>query len=238
MTEIENVSFPERLNRVRQRIEKACARAGRLPGEVRLLVVSKTQTPERIREAADCGLTVFGENRVQEAKQKIPMCPAQIEWHLIGHLQTNKVRDAVRLFQMIHSADSSKLLAAIDAAGELTGQTMPIFLEVNVSGEGSKFGLTPESVPETLGFANTLKRIEIKGLMTIPPAAQDPESSRPFFRKLRLLRDQWREQTGFALNELSMGMSHDFEVAVEEGATWVRLGTVLFGSREVQNAQP
>lgn len=232
MTEPRNESFSERLNQVRERIEKACERVGRLPAEVRLLVASKAQTPESIREAADCGLVLFGENRVQEAKQKIPLCPTHLEWHMIGHLQTNKVRDAVRLFQVIHSVDSQKLLAAINAAGELTGRIMPVFLEINVSGESSKFGFVPESIPEALAFANSLKRVEVAGLMTIPPATKDPELARPFFQKLRLFRDQWREQTGFALKELSMGMSHDFEAAVKEGATWVRLGTVLFGPRK------
>lgn len=223
--------FSERLAKVRERIEAACRRAGRQPGEVRLLPVSKFQPPENIAEAAQCGLAVFGESRVQEARQKIPRCPSNLEWHMIGHLQTNKVRDAVRLFQMIHSVDSQKLLEAIDAAGELTGRVMPVCIEVNVSGEGSKFGLAPESVPALLELANSLKRVAIAGLMTIPPIAKEPEAARPFFRKLRDLRDQWRRQTGFALNELSMGMSHDFEIAVEEGATIVRLGTILFGAR-------
>ena len=231
MTEID-YKFSERLKRVTESIEKACERSGRRKDEVRILAASKAQTPQRIAEAASCGLAVFGENRVQEARQKIPLCPSRIEWHLIGHLQTNKARDAVRLFHIIHSVDSQKLLAAIDAAGELTGRIMPVFLEVNVSGEGSKFGLAPESVPETLEYANSLKRVEIAGLMTIPPAAINQEDARPFFRKLRLGRDKWREQSGYALNELSMGMSHDFEIAVEEGATWIRLGTVLFGKRE------
>jgi pyridoxal phosphate enzyme (YggS family) len=230
--EISNGSFSERLSRIRERIGKACREAGRSPADVRLLAASKMQPPESIQEAADCGLTIFGESRVQEAKQKIPLCPDNLEWHMIGHLQTNKVRDAVQLFQMIHSVDSQKLLAAIDAAGEATGRIMPVLLEINVSGEGSKFGFAPESVPGTLAFANSLKRVEITGLMTIPPITEDPEMARPFFQKLRRLRDQWREQAGFALNELSMGMSHDFEAAIKEGATWIRLGTVLFGKRE------
>lgn len=216
---------------VQKRIKTACEKSGRNVDRVRLLVASKAQTPERIREAADCGLVIFGENRVQEAAQKIPVCPPSLEWHMIGHLQTNKVRHAVRLFQVIHSVDSIKLLAAIDAAGELTGRIMPVFLEVNVSGEGSKFGLAPESVPEALAQANSLKRVEVAGLMTIPPVARDQEIARPFFRKLRQFRDQWRAQSGFALPELSMGMSHDFEVAIEEGATIIRLGTVLLGPR-------
>lgn len=229
-----NTSFSERLIQARDKIEKACQRAGRSADEVRILAASKAQSPEKIKEAADCGLVVFGENRVQEARQKIPLCPTHLEWHMIGHLQTNKVREAVRLFQMIHSVDSQKLLAAIDAAGELTGRIMPVLLEINVSGEGSKFGFAPESVPEALEYANSLKRVEIRGLMTIPPAANDPADARPFFQKLRGFRDKWGEQSGYALKELSMGMSHDFEIAVEEGATWVRLGTVLFGQRETQ----
>ena len=234
MKEIGNEMMTERLNKIRERINNACARAGRRAEEVRLLAVSKTQPSEKIIEAAACGLILFGENRVQEAKQKIPACPSNLEWHMVGHLQSNKARDAVRLFQTIHSVDSQKLLAAIDAAGELTGRAMPVLLEVNVSGEGSKFGLAPEAVPAVLEFANGLKRVEIRGLMTIPPAAEDPQAARPYFKNLRLYRDKWRSQTGFDLNELSMGMSHDFEVAIEEGATIVRLGTILFGPRQTR----
>jgi len=232
MIEIVGNEFSERLNQVLERIEKACERSGRRKEEVRILAASKTQTPEKIIEAVNSGLVIFGENRVQEAKQKIPLCPSQIEWHMIGHLQTNKVRDVVRLFQIIHSCDSQKLLKAIDSAGTAAGRIVPVYLEINLSGEGSKFGLAPESVPATLEYANGLKQIEVKGLMTIPPMAEDQENARPFFRQLRLERDKWREQSGYELNELSMGMSHDFEVAVEEGATWIRLGTVLFGKRE------
>lgn len=226
-----NDSIENRLNQVRIRIQNACKRVGRNPEEVRLLVVSKTHGPERIREAVDCGLTVFGENRVQEAKQKIPLCPAHIAWHMVGHLQTNKVRDAVHLFQMIHSVDSLKLLTTIDKNCKSIGFVMPVCLEVNVSGESSKFGLDPDSVPEILKAANGLMQVDVVGLMTIPPIVKDPEESRAWFRRLRELRDQWRDQTGFALAELSMGMSHDFEIAIEEGATWIRLGTVVFGKR-------
>lgn len=231
MSATTNHSFAERLARVRERIETACRRAGRPAAEVRLLAVSKKQPPEMVAEAAQCGLTLFGESRVQEARQKIALCPARLEWHLIGHLQTNKARAAVRLFQMLHAVDSPKLLAAIDAAGELTGRIMPVCIEVNVSGEGSKFGLAPAAVPALLDSANALRRVAIAGLMTIPPLAADPEAARPYFRQLKILRDQWQAQTGFALNELSMGMSHDFEIAIEEGATLIRLGTVLFGPR-------
>lgn len=216
---------------VRGRIAQACARAGRDPDTVNILPVTKTHGPERVAEAAACGLTVFGENKVQEAQAKIPLCPGHLVWHMVGHLQTNKVKAAVRLFAQIHSVDSLKLLGAIDAAGELTGRTMPVLLEVNVAGESSKFGLAPGEVPAVLAAANGLRRVEVVGLMTIPPIAEDPEQARPFFRQLRELRDGWRQASGFALNELSMGMSHDFEVAIEEGATWVRLGTILFGAR-------
>jgi len=226
-----NDQFADRLSRIRERVVRACERAGRNPETVNLLPVSKTHGPERVCEAAACGLAVFGENRVQEAKQKIPLCPGHLAWHLVGHLQTNKVKDAVRLFTVIHSVDSVKLLTAIDAAGELTGRIMPVFLEVNVAGESSKFGLAPAEVPSVLNAANALQRVEVAGLMTIPPVAEEPEHARMFFRQLRELRDRWRPETGFDLNELSMGMSHDFEVAIEEGATWIRLGTVLFGSR-------
>ena len=225
-------TFEERLGVIRGRVAQACARAGRDPATVNILPVTKTHGPERVAEAAACGLTVFGENKVQEAQSKIPLCPGHLAWHMIGHLQTNKVKVAVRLFAQIQAVDSLKLLGAIDAAGELTGRVMPVLLEVNVAGESSKFGLAPAEVPAVLEAANGLRRVEIAGLMTIPPLAEDPEQARPFFRQLRELRDRWRPATGFALNELSMGMSHDFEVAIEEGATWIRLGTVLFGPRE------
>ena len=209
----------------------ACARVGRRPEEVRVLAVSKTRGPDCIREAAAGGLMDFGENRVQEARQKIPLCPDALTWHLVGHLQTNKVKDAVHLFSLIQAVDSLKLLMAIEAAAEAAGRVMPVFLEVNVSGESSKFGLAPADVPGILQAANGLRRVEIKGLLTIPPLADDPEHARPFFHALRELRDRWRQETGFELRELSMGMSHDFEIAVEEGATWIRLGSILFGNR-------
>ncbi len=226
-----NDSFEMRLSNVRERIAKACQRSGRQPETVNLLPVTKNHGPERVCAATACGLTVFAESRVQEAKQKIPLCPSHLSWHLVGHLQTNKVKEAVRLFSMIHSVDSLKLLGAIDAAAALIGRVVPVFLEVNVAAESSKFGLAPESVPAVLDASNVWQRVEVVGLMAIPPAVENPQEARPFFRQLREWRDKWRSQTGFALNELSMGMSHDFEVAIEEGATWIRLGTVLFGAR-------
>lgn len=226
-----NATFENRLAEIRRRIQSACKRTSRRPEEVRILAVSKTCGPDCIQEAAACGLTIFGESRVQEAKQKIPLCPAALTWHLVGHLQTNKVKDAVNLFSLIQAVDSLKLLLAIETAADAAGRVMPVFLEVNVSGESSKYGLAPEAVPDVLKAANGLRRVDIQGLLTIPPLAEDPEYARLYFRNLRELRDRWRQETGFELRELSMGMSHDFEIAVEEGATWVRLGTILFGKR-------
>ena len=224
-------TFEERLAFVRRRIDEACQRVGRRSAEVSLLAVTKKVEPERISEAAGCGLTVFGESRVQEAKQKIPLCPGHLEWHMIGHLQTNKVRDAVQLFGMIHAVDSMRLLEAIDSAREAVGTPIRACIEVNLSGEGSKFGLRESDVLNVLKAAVKMERVEIAGLLTIPPFTEDPGAARPIFRALRELRDRLAAETGMKLPELSMGMSHDFEVAIEEGATWVRVGSALFGER-------
>ena len=226
-----DLTIQQRYERVCERLSAACVKAVRDPQTVRLLAVSKTHGPDEVEEVAACGQTVFGENRIQEARQKIPLCSSRLEWHLVGHLQTNKVKEAVRCFRMIHSVDSLRLLEAIDQAGGLAGGAMPVCLEVNVAGEASKFGLAPDAVPSVLEAANRLHRIAVVGLMTIPPITEDPEQVRPCFRRLRDLRDECRAKTGFELPELSMGMSHDFEVAIEEGATWVRVGTDLFGPR-------
>ena len=226
-----SATFQDRLDAVNRRIEAACGRAGRDPAGVKLIAVSKTHGPDSIREAADCGLRVFGENKVQEAKVKIPLCAGNLSWHMVGHLQRNKAYDAVQLFEMIHSIDSLKLLETIDAACDEAGRSMPVLIEVNVSGESSKFGMAPEAVPGILESANRLMHVNILGLMTMPPFAEQPERARPHFRRLRELRDGWRAATGMALEELSMGMTHDFEVAIEEGATWIRVGTALFGER-------
>ncbi len=220
--------FTECLEKVERRIAAACEKAGRSRDSVRLLAVSKTRPPEAVREAAACGLRLFGENRVQEAQSKIPLCPAGLEWHLIGHLQTNKAKLAVRLFQMVHSVDSLKLLQALEAHADLT---LPVLLQVNVSGEAAKFGMKPDEVSATIEAANQMKKCEVHGLMTIPPFSPDPEKTRVHFSALRQLRDRLQEETGTPLPELSMGMSHDLEVAIEEGSTWVRIGTDLFGSR-------
>ena len=221
-------TFEERLEEVELRIVAACETAGRPRDSVRLLAVSKTRPPGVVKEAADAGLRLFGENRVQEAQSKIPLCPDGLEWHLIGHLQTNKAKVAAGLFQMVHSVDSLKLLRALDTHAEIT---LPVLLQVNVSGEAAKFGLAPEDVAGVIEAANQMSRCEVHGLMTIPPFSPDPGKTRIHFRALRELRDRLQEETGTPLPELSMGMSHDLEVAIEEGSTWVRIGTDLFGSR-------
>lgn len=226
MTELE-----DRWAGINRRIDEACARAGRDPSTVQVLAVSKTQTPDAIAQVAALGIETFGENKVQEARGKIPLCSGRLHWHLIGHLQSNKAREAVRLFEMIHSVDSLKLLQVLDRVAAEEGRRLDVCLEVNVSGERSKFGMSPESVLETLHGAEKLFKVKVVGLMTIPPVAGDPEEARPFFRVLRELRDRMRDHTGMSLPELSMGMSQDFDIAVEEGATWIRVGTLLFGPR-------
>jgi len=222
-------TFSERLEAVEQRIAAACRKAGRPRESVRLLAVSKTKPPEAVREAAACGLHLFGENKVQEAQSKIPMCPVGLEWHLIGHLQSNKAKLAAHLFHMIHSVDSLKLLQALESHA---GTILPVLLQVNVSGESAKFGMKPDEVAGIIEAANRMNKCEVHGLMTIPPFSPDPEKTRVHFAALRELRDQLQEETGTPLPELSMGMSHDLEVAIEEGSTWVRIGTDLFGSRK------
>ena len=213
------------IQQVRERIEGAARRAGRSPGEVTLVAVSKTVEPERVEEALAAGLTLFGESKVQEARAKIPLVSGRAHWHLIGHLQTNKARDAVALFDMIHSVDSVKLAAELDKWAGRLGKTLPVLLEINVSGESSKFGLKPEDLDGALGQISALARIEVQGLMTIAPFSAEPEKARPWFRRLRELRDR------LGLPRLSMGMTHDFEVAIEEGSTLVRVGTAIFGER-------
>jgi pyridoxal phosphate enzyme (YggS family) len=224
-------TFQERLEQVRERMAAACARAGRRPDDVQLIAISKTYGPDRVREAAACGLRIFGENKVQEAEAKVPECPGNLSWHLVGHLQSNKAGRAVALFDQIHSVDSLKLLQRIEAAAAEEGKRLPVLLEVNVSGEASKFGMPPSAVQELLTHAGELDYVQIHGVMTMPPLTPDPERARQFFRRLRELRDGWSRESGMALAELSMGMSHDFEIAIEEGATWIRVGTALFGER-------
>ena len=219
------------LSAIRERIAAACARAGRDPASVQLLAVTKTQPPEVVSEAARLGLTLFGENKVQEGKSKIPLCPGRLTWHMIGHLQSNKARDAVELFSMVQSVDSLHLAQELNKRAEQAAKTLPILLEVNIVGEASKFGYKPEQLLLDFEQLNALSRLEIHGLMTIPPWTPLPERVRPVFRRLRELKGQCEQILGVPLPHLSMGMSGDFEVAIEEGATIVRIGTALFGER-------
>ncbi|HUA64255.1 MAG TPA: YggS family pyridoxal phosphate-dependent enzyme [Alphaproteobacteria bacterium] len=225
------MSFAENLAAIQQRIQEACGRAGRDAQSIMLLAVSKTQPAELIDEAVRGGQIFFGENKVQEAKAKIPACPGRARWHFIGHLQSNKARDAVNLFEMIQCVDSLDLAREISKRCEQASKEMPVLLEVNVAGESSKFGYKPERLLAELKELNSLPRIAVQGLMTIPPFATNPEKARPHFRRLRELKAQCGEMLGLPLPHLSMGMSGDFEIAVEEGATIVRIGTALFGQR-------
>lgn len=226
------------LNAVQTRIAAACERAGRPAASVTLLAVTKSHSPETVRSAAEAGLALFGENRVQEAKVKMGLCPARLRWHLIGHLQSNKCRDAVHCFEMVQSVDGLPLAQELNKWAEKSARTLPILLEVNIAGESSKFGYQPGQLLAELEALNGLPRLEIHGLMTIAPWTPDPEKVRPVFRKLRELKQQCEDRLGAPLPLLSMGMSGDFEVAIEEGATLVRLGTVLFGERRGKTWKP
>ena len=225
------MSLPDNLISIQQRIRAACARVGREAASVTLLAVSKTHPPETIQTAVNCGLLHFGENKIQEAKTKIPLCPGKARWQFIGHLQSNKVRDAVELFEMIQGVDSLILAREISKRAEQAAKTVPILLEVNVAGEASKFGYQPTKLLAELNELSALPKIEIHGLMAIPPFSPLPEKSRPYFQRLRELKIESEKILGFPLPQLSMGMSGDFEVAIEEGATIVRIGTALFGER-------
>jgi len=225
------VSLVENHEKIQQRIRAACDRCDREPNSVTLLAVTKGQPPEIVRAAADLGLMLFGENKVQEAKAKIPLCPGRLRWHFIGHLQSNKCRDAVELFEMIQSVDSLSLAQEINQRAESAAKTMPVLLEVNVAGEASKSGWQPDRLLAELKEINAQPRIEIHGLMTVPPWSAEPEKVRPHFRRLRELKLECEQILGAPLPHLSMGMSGDFDVAIEEGATMVRIGTALFGPR-------
>jgi hypothetical protein len=225
------VNLTDNLAAIQQRIKAACNRCDREPNSVTLLAVTKTQPPEIVNAAADLGLILFGENKVQEAKAKIPLCPGKLGWHFIGHLQSNKCRDAVNLFQMIQSVDSLSLAQEINKRADEAAKMMPVLLEVNLAGEASKFGYKPEQLLAELKEIKFLPRLEIQGLMTVPPWTPDAENSRPHFRRLRELKQKCEQIISAPLPHLSMGMSGDFEIAIEEGATIVRIGTALFGPR-------
>jgi pyridoxal phosphate enzyme (YggS family) len=215
-----------------RRMAEACARVGRDPTSVTLMAVVKGQPPEAVRAAAELGVTVFGENRVQEARAKIPLCPGRLQWQMIGHLQSNKCRDAVQLFGMIQSVDSLALAREIAKWADKQAKTVPVLLEANIAGESSKFGYPPARLLAELKELNALHNLEIHGLMTVAPWSATPEKVRPVFRRLRELKAECEQMLGAPLPHLSMGMSGDFEVAIEEGATIVRIGTALFGPRK------
>ena len=221
----------DNLINIHSRIQDAAHRVGRQVSDVRLVAVSKTYPPAVIQEAWNSGQHVFGENRVQDALPKIAELPAKAEWHFIGHLQSNKIRKALPAFTLIHGVDNLELAQQINRiAGEM-GLTANILLEINVSGEASKFGFSPTDLRQNLEGLLCLPNIRINGLMTMAPYSEDPETARPVFSKLRILRDELAAKTGQALRELSMGMSGDFEVGIEEGATIVRIGSSIFGHR-------
>jgi pyridoxal phosphate enzyme (YggS family) len=222
------------LAQIQRNIEAACSRSGRNPSEILLLPVSKGHSAHEVRAAADLGLNIFGENKVQEAKVKISQCPGRLRWHMIGHLQSNKCRDAVQFFQMIESVDTLDLASELNKSAEKSAKHIPILLEVNVAGEGTKFGFKPDNLIESIDSINSLSRLEIHGLMTIAPYSNDSEKVRPVFKRLRELKDQCSQKLGAPLPHLSMGMSGDYQVAIEEGATIIRIGTALFGPRVYQ----
>ncbi len=225
------MELDERLQDIRDRINIACASSGRNPIEVTLLPVSTNHTADAIRELTYHGCRVFGENRVQEAKLKISTCPGNLEWHLIGHLQSNKCRDAVRFFNMIQSVDRMSIAEEINRQAQNAAKDIPVLLEVNVAGEASKHVISPDAFIEHLNAINELPRLEIHGLMTLAPWTPEPEKVRPIFRRLRGIKEECEQLLGAPLSHLSMGMSGDFEVAIEEGATIVRVGTAIFGPR-------
>jgi len=225
-------SIAENLERVREQIAGAAAKVGRAAGEIELVAIAKTHSADKVREAIEAGQTLFGESRVQEARAKIPELPSNLRWHFVGHLQKNKIRHALPLFEMIHSADSLGLAQEINRIAEEQGMHPRVLLEVNVAGEGSKFGFSPDKLRDQMESLLALPRLSILGLMTIPPLSKEAEASRKYFVQLRELRDRLQTEFHVDLAQLSMGMTEDFVVAVEEGATLVRVGTAIFGQRK------
>ncbi|HEY6337034.1 MAG TPA: YggS family pyridoxal phosphate-dependent enzyme [Candidatus Sulfotelmatobacter sp.] len=232
------MSIPENIAALQKKIAQATKRSGRSPSEVALMAVTKTHSPERIREAYDSGLRLFGENRVQEFSAKAGTLADLLgaEWHMIGHLQTNKAAKAAELFCAVDSVDSVKLAEKLDAGARALNKQLQVLIEVNVGDEAAKSGVDPDSpeLEDLLKAAPRLEALNFRGLMTVPPFTEDPEGARPYFRKLRTLRDQLasRSLPAIAMEILSMGMSHDFAVAIEEGSTCIRVGTAIFGERE------
>jgi pyridoxal phosphate enzyme (YggS family) len=224
----------ERLDRIRKRIADAAVRCGREPESVRLVAVSKTVSAERVRQAVAAGVDTLGENYIQEARGKIDALAAlPVAWHFIGHLQTNKAKYAVRLFELIHTVDTLKLATELDRQAAKAGKTQRVLVQVNVSGEAPKSGASEVEAGRLVAEIAKLPHLSLEGLMTMPPFFDQPEKARPYFRDLRRLRDEIRQRDlpGVDLRELSMGMTGDFEVAIAEGATLVRIGTAIFGER-------
>jgi PLP dependent protein len=224
-------AIAENLNHVREQIAQAAAKSGRSADDVELVTITKTHPAEKVREAIEAGQTLFGESRVQEARVKIPELPSNIHWHFVGHLQKNKIRHALPLFEMIHSVDSLTLAQEVNRIADEEGLHGRVLFEVNVAGEGSKFGFAPDKLREQMEQLLALPRLTVLGLMTIPPMAQEAEASRKYFVQLRQLRDRLQTEFRVDLAQLSMGMTQDFPIAVEEGATLVRVGTAIFGER-------
>jgi pyridoxal phosphate enzyme (YggS family) len=231
-------SIADRLEKVLAEIAAAAARAGRGTDAVELVAVSKTHPPEAVREVLDAGQTLFGESRVQEARAKIPLLPGRARWHFIGHLQKNKIRHALPLFELLHGVDSLELAGDIQRVADETGARPHVLLEVNVAGEGTKFGFKPDALLAAGDALAALGRLNIEGLMCIPPPVPRAEDARRYFVTLRELRDRMERELGFRLPVLSMGMSGDFAVAIEEGATLVRVGTAIFGTRSGKAWKP
>lgn len=222
-----------RLQKLRESIDFRAEKSGRDPAEIELVAVSKTFPPARVEEAYQSGQLNFGENRVQEARDKIPaLADRPLRWHLIGHLQSNKANLAVRLFDVIQTLDSSRLVRRVAAAADRLNKTLPVYIQVNLGAETQKYGVSPTKARPLLELIDAHPRLRPQGLMAIPPFSIDPEDSRPFFRQLFQLREDLNRRRIQPLTGLSMGMSHDFEVAIEEGATLVRVGTAIFGTRK------
>jgi len=216
---------------INEKIKKAASSVNKNPEEIKLVAVTKTATTEQIEEAINAGVKIIGENRVQDTKEKYQIFTADLEWHLIGHLQTNKAKYAVEIFDCIHSLDSIKLAQEIDKRSLQFGKIKDVLVEVNVSGEESKYGIKPEEVEPFLKGISEFPRIRVRGLMTIAPIVEDKEKIRPYFRKLQELSKEIKSKNieNVKMDYLSMGMTEDFEIAIEEGANMVRIGRGIFG---------
>ena len=225
------VSIADNLERVREQIAQAAVKVGRSAEKIELVAITKTHPAEKVREAIEAGQTLFGESRVQEARAKIPELPSNLRWHFVGHLQKNKIRHALPLFELIHSIDSLGLAQEMNRIANEEGMHPRVLLEVNIAGEGSKFGFKPETIRAQMESLLALPRLSIEGLMTMPPLAEEAEPLRAFFVQLRELRAALEKEFDLKLPQLSMGMTNDFMVAVQEGATLVRVGTAIFGER-------